>query len=89
MALSIGAIPAQLRQSFGIRLVNLNVIPDGFTQATSPDLEVDFDDIVLSATTVPEPATGLLLGMGCCAGVLVHRLAQRRRMQRVTATVVR
>jgi len=46
--LSVGATHAQLGQDLGIRLVNLNVIPDGFTQATSPDLEVDFDDVVLS-----------------------------------------
>ncbi len=47
---------AQLGQSLGIRLVNLNQIPAGFIQATSPDLEVDFDDVVLNATAIPEPA---------------------------------
>ena len=54
-----------LGQALGIRLINLNVIPDGFTQATSPDLEVDFDRILLQATAIPEPSPfGLLIGAG-------------------------
>ena len=60
----VGTTHAQLGQNLGIRLVNLNVIPGGFTQDTSPDLEVDFDDVVLSATAIPEPSTLLLLGSG-------------------------
>ncbi len=85
VSISIGAVHAQLGQALGIRLVNLNVISDGYTQATSPDLEVDFDDVSLSATTVPEPATGLLLGLGGGAGLLIQCLAKRRRLRRLTA----
>ena len=59
-----GAAHAQLGQDLAIRLVNTNIIPDGFTQATSPDLEVDFDDIQLTATPVPEPSSILLSSLG-------------------------
>lgn len=55
----------------GIRLVNLNLVPSGFTPATSPDLEVDFDDIRLTTfPVIPEP-TALL-------PVLAFPLALRR-----------
>ena len=40
----VGAAHAQLGQSLGIRLVNLNVIDGAFPTA---DLEVDFDDVRL------------------------------------------
>lgn len=63
-----GAFHALLGQNLGIRLVNLNIIPNGFTQATSPDLEVDFDNVQLNATSIPEPATSLamcVLAMTC------------------------
>lgn len=56
-----GSSHALLGQNLGIRLVNLNEIPSGFTQQTSPDLEVDFDDVVLTATAVPEPGSFCLL----------------------------
>ena len=56
VSFSTSASHAQLGQNLGIRLVNLNVIPAGFTQATSPDLEVDFDDVRLAATVIPEPS---------------------------------
>lgn len=72
--LSVGAAHAQLGQNLGIRLVNLNVIPAGFTQGTSPDLEVDFDDVVLSATAIPEPSTLLLFGAGLAGMALRRRL---------------
>ena len=51
-------------QSLGIRLVNLNAIPPGFTQATSPDLEVDFDDVRLNAIAIPEPTAAWLMTIG-------------------------
>ena len=51
---------AQLGAALGIRLVNLNEIPSGYTQGTSPDLEVDFDDVRLDATAIPEPAAAWL-----------------------------
>lgn len=56
VSFTTGATHAQLGEALGIRLVNLNAIPAGFTQATSPDLEVDFDQVQLMATSVPEPA---------------------------------
>lgn len=57
---SVGSSHAQLGEQLGIRLVSLNQIPAGFTQATSPDLEVDFDNVVLSATAIPEPGSLLM-----------------------------
>lgn len=69
VSFTTGAADALLGQQLGIRLVNLNVIPAGFTQGTSPDLEVDFDDVALDATAVPEPGTLLLMALagGCIA----------------------
>ena len=62
-----GSAHALLGQALGIRLVNLNQIPAGFTQQTSPDLEVDFDNVRLDAVAIPEPAsvifTAALLGV--------------------------
>ncbi|TWU03856.1 hypothetical protein [Neorhodopirellula pilleata] len=49
-----GATHAQLGQSLEIRLVNLNQIDAAFPAA---DLEVDFDNVRLSATSVPEPSS--------------------------------
>ena len=54
---------AQLGQNLGIRLVNLNIVPAGYTQATSPDLEVDFDQLVLQANAIPEPQQLGFLGL--------------------------
>lgn len=76
--LNVGAAHPQLGQPLGIRLVNLNVIPDGYTQATSPDLEVDFDDVVLTATPVPEPASAVLLMVGAAALALALWRLRRR-----------
>ena len=73
VSISVGTSHAQLGQDLGIRLVNLNVIPGGFTQATSPDLEVDFDDVALSSIVIPEPSSVLLLGVGAMAGALMCR----------------
>lgn len=55
VSFSTAASHAQFGQPLGIRLVNLNVIPDGFDQASSPDLEVDFDNVQLNVTAIPEP----------------------------------
>ena len=57
----VGASHGLLGESLGIRLVNLNEIPVGFTQVTSPDLEVDFDNVRLSVTAIPEPGCLWLL----------------------------
>jgi len=70
---SVDAAHAQIGQALGIRLVNLNQIPGGFTQMTSPDLEVDFDNVRFTATAVPEP------GHAACLIGLVSLLALRRR----------
>lgn len=83
ISIDIGAGDSNIGDQLGIRLVNLNVIPAGFTQQTSPDLEVDFDNVRLTATStvVSEPgvmAVGLLglvaLGLGRYSG------RQRRRL---------
>lgn len=79
---SVGAAHAQLGQALGIRLVNLNVIPAGYTQITSPDLEVDFDNVMLDATSVPEPASLWLMSL-CGMGMIVTR---RRRRHRTAAS---
>jgi len=42
----------------------MNVIPAGFTQGTSPDLEVDFGDIARSATAIVEPSNFLVVPTG-------------------------
>jgi len=84
VSLSVGADHPLLGQELGIRLVNLNVIPAGFTQMTSPDLEVDFDNVILTANAnaVPEPSSMLLVGMG----VLGFALLRRRRASRDRAS---
>ena len=58
VSFTTGASHAQLGQNLQIRLVNLNQIDAGFPNA---DLEVDFDNVRLNATAVPEPATSFLL----------------------------
>ena len=59
-----GDSDAFLGQQLRIRLVNLNQIPGGFTQETSPDLEVDFDNVVLEATPIPEPHSAGFVFLG-------------------------
>ena len=61
-----GAGDPLLGQTLGIRLVNLNQIPAGFDAATSPDLEVDFDDVSLNAFVISEPG-----GLGLMAVALL------------------
>jgi hapalindole H/12-epi-hapalindole U/12-epi-fischerindole U synthase len=67
----VGAAHAQLGQSLGIRLVNLNVVDGAFPTA---DLEVDFDDVQLDATAISAPGSLALFSL--MFGVLV---ARRRR----------
>ncbi len=64
-----GATHPQMGENLRIRLVSLNnqdIVDAGI------DLEVDFDDVQLDATLVPEPGTGLIWilagAMGCAAG---------------------
>jgi uncharacterized protein (TIGR03382 family) len=68
----VGAAHAQLGQSLGIRLVNLNVIDGAFPTA---DLEVDFDDVRLDATAISAPGSLVLFSL--MFGVLLAR----RRLQ--------
>lgn len=56
---STGAAHAQLGQALGIRLVNLKAPGT----PTVPNIEVDFDDVRLTASAVPEPSVFLLLGL--------------------------
>lgn len=64
-----GASHARLGEALGIRLVNLNVLDPAFPTA---DLEVDFDDVQLSAVVVPLPAMAPVM-MLLAAGVLAVR----------------
>ena len=56
VSFTTGAAHAQLGQQLGIRLINPNPAnpPPG-------DIEVDFDDVRLTATGVPEPASAALM----------------------------
>ncbi len=78
LEITTGGSEAFLGQNIGIRLVNLNLIPAGFDQATSPDLEVDFDAVTLNAfaASVPEPGAFGLLAM------LLPWVGARRRRSR-------
>ncbi|CAB5121934.1 hypothetical protein D3OALGB2SA_3041 [Olavius algarvensis associated proteobacterium Delta 3] len=73
VSVTIGAIHPQLGQNIGIRLINRNEIPAGYTAQNSPDLEVDFDNIQLSANTaVPLPATFYLFAAGL-TGIVIFK----------------
>jgi hypothetical protein len=54
-----GAAHDQLGETLAIRLVNLNVVDPLFPDS---DLEVDFDNVRLTATAVPEASSLALLG---------------------------
>ena len=58
-----GAAPAQAGLPLGIRLINL----DQPGTALAPAIEVDFDDVRLVASAVPEPAAWVLLLAGLAA----------------------
>ncbi len=57
---STGGAHSQLGQLLSIRLVNLNRIDGAFPNA---ELEVDFDNVRLFVTAIPEPSTLGLLGL--------------------------
>jgi hypothetical protein len=65
---STGAAHAQLGQPLGIRLVNLNVADGSFPAS---DLEVDFDNVRLTA--VPEPSSLTLLVLAALLIGVAHR----------------
>ncbi|NKB20938.1 MAG: hypothetical protein GKS01_10605 [Alphaproteobacteria bacterium] len=68
----VGAAHAQLGQSLGIRLVNLNQLTG---LPSLPDLEVDFDDVHLDATAISAPGSVALFSL--VLGVLVIRQRQQ------------
>lgn len=68
--ISIGASHALAGQALGIRLVNLNA---------GPGVEVNFDDLRLDATAIPEPATATSLAG---AAMLALALLRRRKFSR-------
>ena len=73
---STGASHPLLGQALGIRLVNLNVLDAGFPLTV---LEVDFDNVRLSAVSaVPEPTSLLLIAL-MTAPFLIRRLKARSR----------
>lgn len=58
VSLTTGTTHAQFGQALGIRLVNLNQVDLAFPVS---DLEVDFDNVRLSAQSVPEPSSLAML----------------------------
>jgi len=72
-----------LGQALGIRLVNLNSIDPLFPNS---DLEIDFDNVRLSATAVvPEPSSQLVL-LVVLSGLQFSRVRLRRRFLQVRRT---
>lgn len=67
-----------LGEQLGIRLVNLNVVDNSVANPNDQDLEVDFDDVSLTATVVPEPTAGL---MAIVVGSLIATARHRRRSE--------
>lgn len=61
-------------QSLGIRLLNLN--QSSVSPANASGIEVNFDDVRLDATAVPEPSGLLLFGLG---SVVALRMLRRGR----------
>ncbi len=62
-----------LGEFLGIRLVNLNVVDNSVANPNDQDLEVDFDDVALTATSVPEPTSAAVL-----LGASIAFMARRR-----------
>lgn len=70
ISFTTGANPDHLNEQLAIRLINLNIVD---SDSPSSDLEVDFDDVRLTAEAVPEPSSVALLAIGSLL------LATRRR----------
>jgi len=73
VSFTTGGAPALLGQNLGIRLVNVNGPPGG--DDPNIDVEVDFDNVRLSATPVPAPTTLALLALGL-AGIGFSRRSE-------------
>ena len=58
-----GSSPLGEGENLTIRLINLNQLDNSLTNPETYDLEVDFDDVQLAATPVPEPAAFSLLAV--------------------------
>lgn len=82
ISVDIGAAHTAIGDMLGIRLVNLNETRgvDG-----PPDLEVDFDDVRLSATAISEPGVFTLGLLGLVALGLGRRAGRQRKFTRPTA----
>ncbi len=66
-----GAVHTNLGENLAIRLVNLNVTDPS---APGADLEVDFDNVRLDATAVPEPAATALISLGVIGLIALRRI---------------
>ena len=82
ISVNIGAVDTAIGLFLGIRLVNLNE-----TRGVSdpPDLEVDFDDVRLSATAISEPGMAALALLGVIALGLGRHATRKSRFLAVSA----
>jgi len=71
VAISVGAFHGLAGQNLGIRLVNLN---------SAPGIEVNFDNVRLDATPIPEPSSLSLFAM-LAAGLAIGKARRRRGKQ--------
>ncbi|MFT3881216.1 MAG: hypothetical protein QM703_16325 [Gemmatales bacterium] len=78
-----GAIHPQAGQLLGIRLVNLHTPGTG----SAPNIEVDFDQVSLTAVAVPEPVTWALCGMSGAAGVGIVWMRKRQATRAMEAVL--
>ena len=72
VSFTTGASHTNLGENLGIRLVNLNVTDTTDATTTAADLEVDFDNVRLDASAIPEPSTFTLI-LFSLAALLFHR----------------
>ena len=70
VSFTTGVSHARLGEALAIRLVNLNVLDPTFPAA---DLEVDFDNVQLSAVVVPLPAMAPVVALLLAGAVSVRR----------------
>jgi hypothetical protein len=82
ISVDIGAGHTAIGDMLGIRLVNLNETR-GVTGP--PDLEVDFDDVRLSATAISEPGVFTLALLGLVALGHARRAGRQRKISHPTA----